>query len=356
MPEPTPNAPTSGEDSVNLLDYVAILVRQLWIIVLFSGVTVVSTIVFVLRSPPIYTAATTLLPAEKMKSNPLSGLGGLAGTMGIQLGGGGDESATYPDVLKSRTLLEKVIQRKFKAEGFENPVSLMEIFGIEAESNRKGRYAALRGLRGAMEISTDRGSGVMTLNVEATKPQLAADIANALVEELVRYNQEVRNSRARENRAFVERRLEETKWDLQKAEEALKVFHERNRRVELSPELQLQAGRLQREVMLQSEIFVTLKKEYELAKIGEIKEIPVINVLDPAVAPVYRSKPRRKRSVVLSGIVGLLGGVGLAFLFEFLGNMARDPESSERLRGMYGNLRSQFRGTGAWFGRGAHRA
>lgn len=149
----------------------------------------------------------------------------------------------------------------------------------------------------------------------------------------------------------MERRLEETEQDLHRSEEELKSFRDRNRRVELSPELQLQAGRFQREVTLQSELFVTLKKQYELAKIEEIKEIPVINVLDPAVAPLHKSKPRRKRSVVLSGIVGLLGGVGLAFLLEYFGNLAKDSESSGRLREIYESLKGQFRGIVTWLGR-----
>lgn len=345
--------PDEGE--VDLLDYVAIIVRHLRIIVLFGGVTVVSMIVFVLMATPTYTATTTLLPAGGAKSNPLSGLRGFAGSMGIQLGAGGDGSATYPDILKSRTFLERLVQRKFKSERFEKPVPLVKIFGIESESERETFLAAVGALRGMMEISVDR-KGIMTLSVDATEPELAANVANALVEELVRYNQEERNSKAKENRIFVERRLEETERTLQHAEEELKSFRERNRRVELSPELQLESGRLQREVSLQNELFMTLKKQYELAKIEEIKESPVINVLDPAIAPLYKSKPRRKRSVVLSGVVGLIGGLGLAFVSEYFGNLVKDSESSERLRGIYGSLRGQFGGIMALFGRGASRA
>lgn len=65
VPESTSNLSIPDEDQVNLLDYVAIVARHLWIVILFGGVTVVATIVFVLTATPIYMATTTLLPARR---------------------------------------------------------------------------------------------------------------------------------------------------------------------------------------------------------------------------------------------------------------------------------------------------
>jgi uncharacterized protein involved in exopolysaccharide biosynthesis len=55
-----------------------------------------------------------------------------------------------------------------------------------------------------------------------------------------------------------------------------------------------------------------LKKQYELAKIEEIKNIPIINVLDAARPPVRRSYPIRSRTALVSFFLSLAFGVGFA--------------------------------------------
>ena len=44
------------------------------------------------------------------------------------------------------------------------------------------------------------------------------------------------------------------------AEEKLKAFRETNKRIENSPQLQLEQGRIAREVRVQEEVYLTLKK------------------------------------------------------------------------------------------------
>lgn len=51
--------------------------------------------------------------------------------------------------------------------------------------------------------------------------------------------------------------------------------------------------RLSRDVQVNSAIFVELKKQYELAKLDEVKNITIVNILDPARAPVRKERPTR---------------------------------------------------------------
>ena len=74
------------------------------------------------------------------------------------------------------------------------------------------------------------------------------------------------------------------KQDLTKSENSLKEFREKNRQV-LSPNLLLEQERLIRDVQINSTIYTELRKQFELVKIEEVKNIPVINVMDPARAP-----------------------------------------------------------------------
>ena len=95
----------------------------------------------------------------------------------------------------------------------------------------------------------------------------------------------------------MKKRLETVKKELRKAEEELKRFRERNRVIQQSPELQMEYGRLQRQVTLKQEVYTTLQTEREMAEIELVKETPVINVLDEAVAPEQRAKPKESSSL-----------------------------------------------------------
>lgn len=56
-----------------------------------------------------------------------------------------------------------------------------------------------------------------------------------------------------------------------------------------------------------------------------------IRVVDPALIPSYPSRPNKTRNILLSIMVGFLGGVGLALLREYLDNTVKTPDDIETL-------------------------
>jgi capsular exopolysaccharide synthesis family protein len=69
-----------------------------------------------------------------------------------------------------------------------------------------------------------------------------------------------------------------------------------------------------------------------LKEIGVAGEIPASNVtiIDGAEVPQQPSWPRKKRNLLLAAAVGLMGGLGLAFLAEYFDNTLRTPKEVER--------------------------
>ena len=61
-----------------------------------------------------------------------------------------------------------------------------------------------------------------------------------------------------------------------------------------------------REVEAKQQVYVTLQQQLELARINEVKQTPIINILDEARAPVNKSRPNRLLIVVLSSLAGFL--------------------------------------------------
>ena len=113
-------------------------------------------------------------------------------------------------------------------------------------------------------------------------------------------------ARARRQKSFIEGRLDSVKADLEKAEQALRDFREENRAIQDSPALRMQEGRLLRAVALNEQLYSTLAAQYELAKIEEVKNLPVIDVLDEATPPYRRAKPRRSFRFAAGLVLGFL--------------------------------------------------
>jgi polysaccharide biosynthesis transport protein len=59
-----------------------------------------------------------------------------------------------------------------------------------------------------------------------------------------------------------------------------------------------------------------------------------IRVVDPALVPSAPARPQKARNILLAFLVGLVGGVGLAFLREYLDNTVKSPDDVQNLTGL----------------------
>jgi uncharacterized protein involved in exopolysaccharide biosynthesis len=142
------------------------------------------------------------------------------------------------------------------------------------------------------------------------EPRLAADVLNAAISELDLFIREKKSTGATEQRKWIESRLVQVNVELRTAEEALKNFREKNRRVMDSPQLLLEQDRLSREVTVKGSIDVELRKQAELAKIDEIKQVTTINVLDDGREPIRKERPKRATNAFVAFMLALVGTSG----------------------------------------------
>jgi len=80
------------------------------------------------------------------------------------------------------------------------------------------------------------------------------------------------------------------------------------------PDIGLQYARLFREVTLQEKLLEFLLPQYEQAKIQEGKDTPTIQVLDPAVTPIKKSRPKRMYIVLAAGFVSIVFSILAVYL------------------------------------------
>lgn len=295
------------EEPESSIDWLALL-TTLWssrklIAAVVGGATVLAVIVSLLL-PKYYKSTATLLP-ETDKSK-LAGLAGIASLAGVNVGEMPLEDL-YPTIIESEAVLKEVIYATYKTERFPNPVNLIQYWEIESGNSLQDYEAALRQLQGELDVSLDRQTKVVTLSLLTREPQLSADILNNVVAELDKFLRTKKTTNATEQRKWIEARLEEVKKDLERSENTLKEFREKNRRVIDSPQLLLEQERLIREVQINSTLYTELKKQYELIKIEEIKNIPLINVMDAARPAAKKDKPQRAVIVLVSIFLSALG-------------------------------------------------
>jgi len=94
-------------------------------------------------------------------------------------------------------------------------------------------------------------------------------------------------------------------------------------------EKSIQLGILQRNVDTNRFLYDALVKKMKERDITERNQSVNVWVIEEAKLPVTPAKPNKKRNILLGIILGLFGGIGLAFFFEYLDNTIKTPEDVE---------------------------
>lgn len=322
------------EGAVALADFVGPVRRRWRLVAACSLIFGVVAAVVSLLLPSVYTARTSFTPvaASQGASAGLANLMGLAGQLGLSgltSAGGSLPPEYFAEVLHSRSVLESTLQTSFPMDGppaTQRP--LLDILDVDGKTPRARLEDGVRVLDQLIVASVDKRTGVISLRVRSRSPVVAAGVANRMVDLLDVFNLDRRQVQSREQRRFTGERTQQAREELREAEAALLRFLQANREYLGSPLLEYQHSRLQRDVQVKQEIYLTLAKAHEEARIAEVRDIPVITVIDSAVTPVRRSFPRRK----LNTLLGLLLG-GIVGLTVVLYSSSRSAAASSSRRG-----------------------
>ena len=273
----------------------------------------------------VYSSESKMIP---FRSGEKSGIGNLAGQLGLSLGTGGQvgelalhSSMLIPEIIECNRVLKKVLLRDFKSKKYDESRSLISILyesendSEEWSSNRIQK--AIARLKKMVDVKKSRNSPLIRLYVSADESSLSADINNALIEETENFMKQSKISKISEKKVFISNRLKDVGLDLSIAENDLKTFREKNRSIISSPSLVLQQERLLREVQVQTELFITLKSQYEITQIDEVNEPQMIEVLNYPEKPMKRISPPPINKSILFGIIfGMAISLGLIVIIS----------------------------------------
>jgi capsule polysaccharide export protein KpsE/RkpR len=388
----------AGEDDgprVGLVDLLTWLGEGKRLIGTVTGVAALGSLVIALFMAPIYTARTTLLPPGSQQQSSsaaaLAALGSLGGLVGGL--GGKTPDELYVALLKSDSLLRELDKRfalreRYKIETFEalrkampamirvtpdkkSGVILVEVddkdpkFAAELANAHVGEVTKLLSRLAVSEAQLRRVFFEQQLN-ETKERLVKAERDMQRVQEksgvivLDKQAEALIGGAAQIRAQIAEREVQlrvlrgsatEQNPDVQRLSAEVRALRGELARMESSqggtagstvdipvgkiPEAAIDYVRARRELKMQETILESMLRQYEIAKLDEAKEGPVLQQVDVALPPDYKSKPSRALIVIASTFVALLFS-SLWVLIRSYSALSRagDPQQAEAWQAM----------------------
>ena len=118
---------------------------------------------------------------------------------------------------------------------------------------------------------------------------------------------------------------------LQLEELRTKALDQQKADTNVMSEKMVQYNILRREAEANKALYEGLLTKLKEAGISAGLRSSNIHIVDPAMIPSYPSRPAKARNIALAFLVGLIGGIGLALLREYLDNTVKTPDDIETL-------------------------
>jgi len=289
------------DDRSFLYEFVRDWIQALWRhragVAMIAFLCIVVGLGYALLAPETYRAQVRILPPKTGSVQPsfLNQITALTGIGGI--GQGGDNSALYPEIAKSRPVLERVLAQPYGEGTFADCFKTDPDHGPVEQSRL--RESVSRRINGSIDPMT----GIVSLDFIHDDRELTAPFLNAVLDELERFYETEMVNDARERMRSIQARLSEVEEGLTHAEGALQEFLEGNRAAPLPPALELARTRLMREVDVNAALVIELKRQFEIARVEAVGTVSTLDVLERAESPLRRHSPRRALVMVGAAMI-----------------------------------------------------
>ena len=343
LPEPEDKA-----IEIRLADIWTFLRRnQLWILAGFLiGFT--GGAIYAFRKPNQYSSQVTVMPEVQAKgAGGLGNLGSLAGLAGINLESLSASSDAirpdlYPTVIQSvpfalhllkQPVIEKDRKKAIPLQAFIEKNSSKSLTGVIGAwlSLSKEQHAASRisnpdiltlskeqeeqvlYIQQVVSINYDKKTGIVTISTILPDPVVAATVVQQALDYLTNYITEYRTEKANKEVEFLRKQVDSAKRRYEQTEVGLSVFRDRNRNLVMNT-AKIEEQRMQAEFLLAQELYNSLTKQLELAKIKVQEQTPVFKILNPAQVPLRKSKPARAVIIIIAAIAGAVLVTGIQLI------------------------------------------
>ncbi len=261
--------------------------------------------------PSVYVARASLVTDTPSKSSLPGGLAQFAGQLGLLGLDNNRAPEFYRDLMRSRRVLTALATTRIHDPLSGGLEPIYHVYGggrIDSLTLRKTEQI-LRRLSKHLRTTVDARTGAIRVALGGPTASQAAEALDSLLSLTNQFAVFNLRSRAGARRQFAEGQVSQARANLEEAEEGLRHFYERNRRLADSPSLQFEEARLRRRVDLRQEIYLVLNRELEQARLDEVRDTPILNIIDPPVPPARHEEPKRRVVAVLAAFLGAMAAV-----------------------------------------------
>ena len=207
-------------------DRAAAWLRLVWcsrgFILRSAGISLVLSTLIAFLIPKQFRSAARLMPPDQGSSG-LSMLAAASGSIGGQFGPGpGSMAGDLLGLKSSSDLFIGILQSRTVQDDVINKLDLKKVYSVQRMQDAREHLSNLTNL------SPDRKSGIITIEVVDSSPKRAAVIAAEYINELNRVVIQLNTSAAHRERVFLEDRLTQVKQDLESAEKNFSEFASKN--------------------------------------------------------------------------------------------------------------------------------
>lgn len=281
---PAPFVVYPPEEPIHWGEYWRMLVKNRKLIGIITAASTLIALLIAFLLPPVYRAEVLLAPVSEDKSEGLSAIsnqfGDIAALAGINIGPGKDKTAEYIAALKSRSLSVDFIKE-------ENLMPVLFARKWDAEKKQWNDNADIPTDWKAFELwdrnirqaNLDKRTGLVTLIIEWKDASLAGKWANGLVKHVNARLRTEADREAEKSIAYLEKQLPVTS-----------------------------------SVEVQQAIYRLIEAQTKQRMIANSREEYALRIIDPAVTPGEKIRPRRVEIVFTGLIIGSLIAVFVTYL------------------------------------------
>jgi uncharacterized protein involved in exopolysaccharide biosynthesis len=387
---------TRTDDVIDLAEIFRAVVRRARLIAGITVATAVVALVVSLLLPKYYKAETRILPPQDKGGNLAAQLLGQGGAGLLGLAGGISPIKTpgelFVELMKSRTVLDRIVDRfdllnrykkRYRQDARKSLLDLISakeerksgiiILTVEDKDPKRAADMAnafveeLKSLKGGLAIS-EAGQRRMFFEdqIRQTKASLTRSEeeikafqqrtgmfqidaqARAIIEGIARLRAGIA---VKEVEAKVLRSFATTQNpDVQRTEEEIRALRTELEKLETSkgsgfdpimssgrvPEMGTEYLRKLRQLKYNETLYELLSKQYELAKLDEERDTVVIQVIDRAVTPELKSRPKISLNVLVATVMAFFLAVIFVLFLEQPWKKPGNPPGDERLPAEHG--------------------
>ncbi|MBV6422336.1 MAG: hypothetical protein NAOJABEB_00114 [Steroidobacteraceae bacterium] len=265
----------AAEDEIDLRELINVLWAGRLLIILCTIAVAVASLLYALFATEIYRAQASVQIRDENAASLSSQMGSLAALAGISVSTQDQKRDFALTALKSRAVIQRMIEE-------EHLLPILYANSWDAASKRwtiakppTSWKAFELFIEKVLRVSVDKTSGIVTIAIEWKDPTLAAKWVKTLIARVNSFVNAATVREAEQNLTFLNRQAQATNM-----------------------------------VELQKAIFSMMESEIKRLMVARNPETAPLRVIDPAVVPEERIRPKRILIAILGILAGaLLGGV-----------------------------------------------